>query len=101
MNHNKKGFTGKGFLFDFLYSTIKTKAAFNKTATIKPSITIVPSTACKGIIAFTLPFLRILNSTNLITTEIMKQILQMKTILEKKRKSFYYELRMMNLKFGI
>jgi len=91
LNHNKKGLTGKCFLFDFLNNTIKTKAAFNKMATIKPNITIVPSIACKGITAFTLPFLRIPNSTNRITPEIMKQILQMKTILEKKRKSFYYE----------
>jgi len=60
-------------------------------ATIKPSITTVPSMACKGITAFKLPFLRIPNSTNRITTEIMKQILQMKTILEKKRKAGYYE----------
>lgn len=63
-------------------------------ATIKPKITIVPSMACKGITAFTLPFLRIPNSTNRITTEIMKHILQMNTILEKKRKVGNYELKM-------
>ena len=65
-------------------------------ATIKPNITIVPSIACKGITAFTLPFLRIPNSTNRITAEIMKQILQMKTILEKKRKAGNYELKNVN-----
>ena len=63
-------------------------------ATIKPKITIVPSMACKGITAFTLTFLRIPNSTNRITTEIMKLILQMNTILEKKRKVGNYELKM-------
>ncbi len=94
MNVNKKGLTGKIFLFDFLYNTIKTKAAFNKMATTKPNITIVPSMACKGITAFTWPFLRIPNSTNRRTAEIIKQILQMKTILEKKRKAGNYELKM-------
>ena len=63
-------------------------------ATIKPNITIVPSMACKGITAFTFPFLRIPNSTNRITPEIMKHILQMNTILEKKRKVGNYELKM-------
>ena len=77
LNQNKKRLTGKGFLFDFLNNTIKTEAAFNKMATIKPKITIVPSMACKEITAFTLPFLHIPNSTNRITTKIMKQILQM------------------------
>lgn len=94
MNHNKKGLTGEGLLFDFLYNTIKTKAAFNKMATTKPNITIVPSMACIGITAFTLPFLRIPNSTNRRTAEIMKHILQMKTILEKKRKAAICELKM-------
>lgn len=56
-------------------------------ATIKPSITTVPSMARRGITAFTLPFLRIPNSTNRKTAEIMKHILQMNTILEKKRKA--------------
>ena len=47
----------------------------------------VPSTACSGITAFIFPPLRIPNSTKRITPEIIKQMLQMKTILEKKRKS--------------
>lgn len=55
-------------------------------ATIKPSITIVPSIACKGITAFELPALRIPNSTNRITAEMIKHRLQINTILEKKRK---------------
>ena len=75
---------------DFRYSTINTNAAFNNTATIKPRITIVPSTACSGITAFGFPFLRIPYSTRRITAEMMKQILQMKTILEKKRNSGNY-----------
>ena len=88
-----------GLLIDFLYNTINRNVAFRNTATTKPKITIVPSMACKGITALVFPFFRIPNSTSRITAEMMKQILQMKTILEKKRKSFYYELGMMNLKF--
>jgi len=84
-------FTGSAFLIDFLNSTIKTNALFNKMATINPSITIVPSTACKGITALVLPFFRIPNSTNRITAEMMKQILQMNTILEKKRKFYNFK----------
>ena len=91
LNQRIKLSTGKGFLIDFLKRTIKTKALFNKIATIKPSITMVPSTACKGITAFVLPFLRIPNSTNRITAEIIKQMLQMNTILEKKRNYGNYE----------
>ncbi len=81
-----KSFAGNGFRIDFLNKTIKTKAVFNKTAIIKPSITMDPSTACKGITVFGFPFLRIPNSTSRITADIIKQTLQMKTILEKKRK---------------
>lgn len=65
---------------------MKTNAAFNNIATINPSITIVPSTACKGITASVFPFLRIPNSTNRSIAEMIKQRLQMNTILEKKRK---------------
>ena len=82
-----KLFEKTGLLVDFLYKTINTNAAFNKIATIKPSITIVPSIACNGITALGFPFLRIPYSTSRITAEMMKQMLQMKTILEKKRKS--------------
>ena len=78
-------FITNGFLIDFLNKTINTKAAFKKRATIKPRITMLPSTACKGITELRFPFLCIPNSTNRITTDMIKQILQMKTILEKKR----------------
>ena len=70
---------------DFLKRIIKTKAAFSKIATIKPSITMVPSIACNGITAFVFPFFLIPNSTNRINADTMKQKLQMNTILEKKR----------------
>ena len=82
-----KLFTNSGFLVDFLNNTIKTNAAFNNIATIKPSITMVPSNACKGITALGFPFLRIPYSTIRIAAEMMKHILQIKTILEKKRNS--------------
>ena len=85
LNHIIKLFTLNGFLTDFLYNTIKINAAFNKMATIKPSITIVPSIACKGITAFVFPPLRIPNSTNRIITDMIKHKLQMNTIFEKKR----------------
>lgn len=77
---------------DFLNNTIKTNAAFNKMATINPSTTIVPSTACKGITALLFPPLRIPYSTSLIIEEMIKQILQMNTILEKKRKVLFVVL---------
>lgn len=91
LNQSIRLFTGNSFLIDFRKRTIKTKALFNKIATIKPSITMVPSTACKGITAFAFPFLRIPNSTNRNTAEMMKHKLQMNTILEKKRK--YYNFK--------
>ena len=47
----------------------------------------VPSTAFNGITAFIFPPLRKPNSTKRNTPEIIKQMLQMNTILEKKRKS--------------
>lgn len=86
LNQRINLFTSIGRLIDFLNSIIKTKAAFNKIATIKPSITIVPSTTCKGITAFVFPFLRIPNSTNRRIAEMIKHMLQMNNILEKKRK---------------
>ena len=94
LNHKIKLFTGIGFLIDFLNNIIKTNAEFNKIATIKPSITIVPSIACKGITAFALPPFRMPNSTNRIIVEMMKHKLQMNTILEKKRMEIKgYEFR--------
>ena len=86
LNHNIKLLTGNGLFIDFLYKTIKRKEVFNKIATTKPSITIVPSTAGSGITALVLPPFRMPYSTNLIIVEIIKQILQINTILEKKRK---------------
>gem|GEM_PF-5073332 len=83
-------FKSNGFLIDFLKRTAQTKVMF-KNIEIKPNTKIVPTTNCEGITAFILPFFFIPNSTNRRTAEIMKQKLQMKTILEKKRKSFYYE----------
>ena len=83
-------FKSNGLLIDFLKRTVKTKDTF-KNIEIKPKTKIVPTINCEGMTAFILPLFFIPNSTNRITAEIMKQILQMKTILEKKRKSFYYE----------
>ena len=58
----------------------------------------VPSTACNGITAFVFPFLSIPNSTSRMTAEMIKQKLQMKTILEKKRKYSDYVFKKMNCK---
>jgi hypothetical protein len=57
---------------------------------IKPSTTILPSKAGKGIAALLFPFFLIESSTILKIADIIKQILQIKTILENVRmkKSF-------------
>lgn len=79
---------------DFLNKTINTKAEFNKIATTNPRITMLPSMAGNGITAFGFPPLRIPNSTNLNMAEIMKQQLQINTILVKKRNEESYRLKM-------
>ncbi len=74
-------------------------------ATINPSTTIVPSIACSGITALLLPPLRMRYSTSLIIAEIIKQILQINTILEKKRIEGLgvdgYELLVADLKYSL
>ena len=61
-------------------------AGFKRNTTKNPRRIIISSIAGKGIAAFVFPPLRIPNSTKRINAETMKQILQINTILEKKRK---------------
>ncbi len=69
---------------DFLKSTMNTNAAFIRMA-MKPNITIVPSTAGRGMTLSVMPVFLWLSSTKRNTTEMRKQMLAIKTIREKKR----------------
>jgi hypothetical protein len=74
----------KGCLLTFFITIPIRKKLLINIAT-KPSITIVPSNAGKGIAALLLPLCRIESSTTLSMAEIIKQQLQIKTILENVR----------------
>ncbi len=81
-----------GFLMDFLKSTINTKAAFANIAIKKPRITTVPSSHGSG--STDSLFVVIWSSTNLNTREMRKQMLQIKTNLEKKRNALVFSVKL-------
>ncbi len=65
----------------FLNNTANRKKTFKNMA-MKPSITMLPSKAGNGMAALLFPLCRIPSSTILNMAEIIKQMLQMKTIFE-------------------
>ncbi len=84
LNQSKKFDINICFLLNLLTNTAIKKIKFTKIA-IKPSITMVPSTTGKGIAALLLPCALLVSSTTRIIADTIKQILQMKAILENVR----------------